>query len=60
MIGFKRTEAFARKKILLPDKAKMRGKREFTGVNDRLSTLLTQYGGKRAFVQSSQSLNCLL
>jgi len=31
------SEAFARKKILFPDKAKARGKRKFTGVNDRLS-----------------------
>ena len=31
----------------------MRGKREFTGVNDRLSTFLTMDRSERAFVQRS-------
>jgi len=39
--------------ILIPGKAKKRAKREFTVVNDRLSTFLTQHGGKMALVQRS-------
>jgi|GEM_PF-6408374 len=46
-------ETFAREMILVPGKAKMRAKREFTVVNDRLSTFLTQHGAKMAFVQGS-------
>jgi hypothetical protein len=60
-------EAFPRKVILFLDKATTGGKRddpmdgedratqdantELTGVNDRLSTFLTPYESKRAFVQ---------
>ncbi len=58
-------EAFAREMILVPGKAKMRAKREFTVVNDRLSracpasrasalgTFLTLHGSKMALVQRS-------
>ena len=39
---------------MFPDKAKMRGKSEFTGVNELLSTFLTPNGNKRTFVQRFQ------
>ncbi len=47
-------ETFARKMISLLGKAKTHGMREFMLINDRLSTILTQYAGEMAFVQRSQ------
>ena len=49
------TETSSRKELSLSDKAKTRGKREFTGVNDRLSTFLTPYESERTFVQRSRA-----
>jgi hypothetical protein len=42
------TETFARKMILLSDKAKTHGKREFIGISDRLNTFLTRHESKMA------------
>ncbi len=46
-------ETFARKMILLSGKAKTHAEREFTEVNERMSTFLTLNEGKRAFVRRS-------
>ena len=53
MILLRLLETFARKMISLSGKAKTHGMREFMGINDRLSTILTQHAGEMAFVQRS-------
>ncbi len=53
---FAYSETFARKMISLSGQAKTHGMREFMLINDRLSTILTQYAGEMAFVQRSHSI----
>ena len=46
----------SREDSLSSGKAKRRTRGNLHGANDRLSTFLTQYGGKIALVQRSQSV----